>query len=246
MTKAAFRILLAVVAIAVFSSVAFADFTGPFYDTFVIVNNTNNPAAPNLSVQDSTGSCTDTHITYFQFDVSGIGTVDSAQLTVKAGGTPVGLDYSPTMTMYGVADFDPNTLNGSNYPLTSAGVVIQSQTIPASTVAGNVFVWGGSDPGLKNYVQSQADGDNIVTLAFSFSLNCHPVNSSLSFYSQDWGTPADRPVLTITGTKPNSVTLRTFRSDNSVVSPVILAGAGIALLAGVVGIIVARRRRLAN
>jgi hypothetical protein len=243
--KLVLRALIAVLAVALFFSVAFAAFTGPFYDTFVIVNNTNNPSAPNLAVQDSTSSCTDAYITYIQFDATNIGTVSTATLTLKVGGTPSGLNNSPTLTLYGVADFDPATLNGANYPSTAGAFVIQNKTISSGTAAGTVVEWGGADTGLKTYIQSQADNDNKVTLALSFSVNCFEI-SSLSFYSQDWGTPEDRPVLTITGTNTNAVTLRTFRADDPAVSLVILGGAAIVLLVAMAGIFVIRRRRLAS
>ncbi len=222
--------------------VASAAFTGPYYDTYVILGSggSNNPTVQQVVVADSTGTCNDTWIGYFQFDASTFGTVNSASLALTHGATLNGLANNPTLTLYGVADFDPATLNATNAPTTAGATVIESKVIASSTTAGTPLTWGGADAGLKNYVQLQADGDNVVTLAMSFSANCS-TTSQVNFYSQEYtANPAFRPVLTISGTKPNAVDMSSASATRTAWP--LYAGLGVVALGVVVGVMISRRR----
>jgi hypothetical protein len=234
---------------------ASADFSGPFYDTWVQVGGANNPTS-GIWVQDSTGNCTDTQIAYIQFAANTIGTVTSASLTLTEGSTEIGLDnidvngvpFHPTLSLYGVADFDPDTLSGTNAPRTTApGVVkIQSILLTGSAFAkGNKLVWGGADTGLMDYVQAQARADKIVTLAMSFSANCNPSNSQITLFHQEYTVdPSFRPVLDIKASAPTAVTMSTFRATDPAVNWPLIAGLG-ALAAVVIGGLAVARRRAA-
>lgn len=237
------HVLFVAMLLAAFSGVASANFTGPYYDTWIDKNVTGHyPTLPVLPVLDQGSSCNDDYIAYIQFDVSNILTVDSASLTLTQVDTPVGLNYGPTLTLYGVADFNSATLSGKSYPVPSAGTVIQSIALPTSLPAGYTVTWGGaSNAGLKNYIQQQADGDNVVTLAMSFSLDCFDVSSNIAFSSQEGAHP---PVLTIAGTKvdPNAISLSTFSADDSKVTWPLYAGLGALALIVAGGLAISRRR----
>lgn len=234
-------VVLVFVLLAVTVGAASAAFTGPYYDTYVILGSggTNNPTAPQVVVADSTGTCNDTWIGYFQFDASGIGTVSSASLVLTHGGTLNGLANNPTLTLYGVADFDPATLGPTNAPTTSGADVIENKVIASATTSGTKLTWGGSDPELKNYIQRQADTDNVVTLAMSFSANCS-TTSQVNFYSQEFSTAGSRPVLTIEGTNPNSVEVSTASAQRTAWP--LYAGLGAVALFVVAGVVISRRR----
>jgi hypothetical protein len=235
------RLTLVLVLLVLTFGVASAAFTGPFYDTYVIIGSTNTPTAPQVIVADSTASCTDTWIAYFQFDASAIGTASSASLVLTHGNTLVGLGSNPTLTLYGTADFDQATLNGTNNPPTGGATVIQSQPIPSGTVAGTKLTWGGSDPGLRNYIQTQANTDNVVTLALSFSANCDQVNSQVNFYSSEYNTtPANRPQLTVEGTTPTAVDMSSASAQQT--SWPFYVGLGAVALVVVAGLAISRRR----
>jgi hypothetical protein len=242
-------LILAVVLILAGVGVVSADFSGPFYDTYVTLGSAgaNNPTAISMFVQDSTGVCTDTQIAYIQFSAGTIGTVTSASLVLTEGATAIGLDgaTAPMLTLYGVADFDQASLSSTNAPKTtdSGVVVIQSQSMPSSAVArGTKLTWGGSDPGLMNYIQSQINGDKVVTLAMSFSANCNSVNSQMNFFTQDYNTDLTfRPVLNIAAT-PSAVTMSTFQAANPAANWPLITGLGalVALAAG--GVLFYRKR----
>lgn len=248
--KVWFRTLMVAMLLLSVVGVASADFSGPYYDTYVIVNGSVNPTAPNLAIQDSTGACNDAYISYIQFDASNILAVSSASLKFTVGGTPGGLNNSPTLTLYGVTDFNPATLNGTNYPRTATGELIQNMVIPSTTAANAQFTFGGSDTGLANYIQAQANGatPQTVTLALSFSANCFN-QTSISFYSQEGGTQAQDPTLTIVGTRkdPTAVAMTDFSaaSDSKATWP-LYAGLGALALIVVGGVAVSRRRTAAR
>lgn len=235
------RLVLVLVLLLSAVGVASAAFTGPMYDTYVQVGGSNFPTAAQMLVQDSTGSCTDTQVIYLQFDASNIGTVSSASLVLTHGQTLIGIDTNPVLTLYGVADFDPATLTGSNAPVPSTGQVIQNLTIPSTTTAGTKITFGGADSGLANYIQSQANGDNVVSLALSFSASCNPVNSQLNFYTSEYNTtPANRPQLTVNGTTPTAVEMS--KAEAQPVSWPLYAGLGAVALVVVAGVVLTRRR----
>ncbi|MGE5602120.1 MAG: hypothetical protein ACM30E_03660 [Nitrososphaerales archaeon] len=236
------HVVLVLVLLAVGVGAASAAFTGPYYDTYVILGSggTNNPTAPQVVVADSTGTCNDTWIGYLQFDASGIGTVSSASLVLTHGGTLNGLATNPTLTLYGVPDFDLATVGPTNAPTTGAAEVIENKTIASGTTSGTKLTWGGSDPGLKNYIQSQADTDDVVTLAMSFSANCS-TTSQVNFYSQEYSTAGSRPVLTVEGTKPNAVEVSTASAQRASSWP-LYAGLSAVALFVVTGVVISRRR----
>lgn len=239
-----YRVLVLALLVFSIAGVASADFTGPFIDTYIITNTAgNNPSAPNLPVQDQTANCNDNYISYVQFDASTIKTVNSASLKFTQGGTPAGLNNGPTLSLYGVADFDPATLSGATggFPVPGSGTLIQSIVVPSSVPAGYTVTWGDADPGLANYIQSQADGDNKVTLAMSFSANCFSQWSNIAFYSQEGGTAAQDPVLNIKGTsEPNAVSMSSASAERT--SWPLYAGLAAVALVVVAGVMMSRRR----
>lgn len=237
--KALSRFALVVVLLVTTVGVASAAFTGPYVDTWVTVGGTNNPSGNTLYVQDSLSSCNDTQITYFQFSAQDIQTVSGATLVLTAASTQIGLGSSPQLSIYGVADFEPASLTGSNAPLTTGVTAIQTIGVPSGTVVGNKFTFGGADPGLRNYIQSQAGGT--VSLALSFSSACDGNNSQMNFYSQRYNTDTSRrPQLTVEGTKPNAVNL-TETSAERVAWPLYV---GLGALAVIVlgGVFLSRRK----
>lgn len=240
-----YRALMVAMLLLSVVGIASANFTGPYYDTYIIVNGASFPVGPNLAIQDSTSSCNDSYVSFIQFDASNILTVDTATLRFTVGGTPAGLNNNPTLTLYGVADFDPATLNGTNYPKPSAGLVIQNIVIPAGAVAGYQVTYGVGDSALADYIESEANGalPQTVTLALSFSASCF-TNTSLSFYSQEGGTAAQDPALDVTGTKkdPNAVALSAFSADDSKVTWPLYAGLGALGVIAAVAVGLSRRR----
>jgi hypothetical protein len=108
---------------------------------------------------------------------------------------------------------------------------------------GNTVTFNNSN--LVDFLQQEADGDNTASFGLGLTGNCGNASLLVRMSSKEPSViEAQRPRLQITD--PNAVTLRAFRSDDPVVSPVIFGGAAIALLAVVAGVFVARRRRLAN
>ena len=245
--KTTLCLILALGLLLAAAGAASADFSGPFYDTYVTVGGANNPAAVSMFTQDSTGACTDTQIAYIQFSASTIGAMTSASLVLTEGATAIGLDGAtpPTLSLYGVADFDPATLNGTNAPKTTdpGAVWIQSKPMPASAVArGNKLTWGGSDSGLMNYIQTQINTDKVVTLAMSFSANCNSNNSQMNFFSQEYSVDTTfRPVLDIKATT-TAVTLSTFRPADPTVNWPLIVGLGALAAVAIGGLTVTRRR----
>ncbi len=245
MMKTYCRIALIAVLLVTTAGVASAAFTGPFYDTWVqLTSPDNNPSGNTLRVEGSLGSCNDSQVTYFQFDASEFQTVSSATLVVTAAGTAIQLESEPQLSLFGVADFNPATLNGTNMPVTDALEPIQTIPVPApvppaTSLLGTKFTFGGSDPELKNYIQTQAGGT--VTLALAFSGQCSAVSSALTFYSQEYSTNVTyRPQLTIEGTKPNAVTVATSSAET--VTWPLYAGLGAVALVVIAGLAVSRRR----
>ena len=124
------RLVLVTMLLAVTSGIASAAFTGPYVDTWVVVGGANNPSGKTLWVQDSLNTCNDSQIIYIQFDASQIQTVTGASLTLTATPDPIGVDTTPKLSLYGVADFDPATLTGSNAPTTAGLTPIQTLSVP--------------------------------------------------------------------------------------------------------------------
>lgn len=230
---------------------ASAAFTGPFHDTWVQQNGVNNAAATGINVQDSTAACTDTQIGYFQFDVSNIGKVNSAILELTHAPTAIGIATNTTaLTLYGVPDFDPATLDGSNDPLPSplpdplpAGVqVIQTKTFATVPRLDTKLRFGDTDAYLAQYIQSQANRDGVVTLALSFSAGCNGNNSQLIFFSQDYSAnAARRPQLTVEFSNPTGVDMRTAAAQQPASWPLYAGLAAVALFV-VAGVVISRRR----
>lgn len=120
--------------------------------------------------------------------------------------------------------------------------------------ANNEVTWtdNTSADGLLKYLQDEKAGDGVasiwVELPGAFGSQIVFQDSEKSGVTPGC-TPADTiaPTIKVSDSSlPNSLTLRTFRSDDPAVSPLILGGAAIALLAVVAGVFVARRRRLAS
>ena len=156
------RLVLVTMLLAVTSGIASAAFTGPYVDTWVVVGGANNPSGKTLWVQDSLNTCNDSQIIYIQFDASQIQTVTGASLTLTATPDPIGVDTTPKLSLYGVADFDPATLTGSNAPTTAGLTPIQTLSVPPTTNNGALFTFGGAHDGLRAYVQSQAMESRMV------------------------------------------------------------------------------------
>jgi len=232
------RLALVMVLLAATAGMASAAFTGPYVDTWVTVGGTNNPSGVTLYVQDSLSTCNDSQIAYLQFDASNIATVSSASLVLTAASTQIGLDTTPKLSIYGVADFDPATLTGTNAPLTTGLTAIQTVPVPPSTVAGSPFAFGGSDTALATYIGTQAGG--VVTLALSFSADCNGTLSQMNFYSQRYSNTAYRPQLTIEGTKPTAVDVSSTSAERT--SLPLYAGLGAVALILVAGLAISRRR----
>lgn len=242
--KALSRLALVVVLLVATAGVASADFTGPYVDTWVQLPSTSNPSNVTLYVQDSLSTCNDTQITYIQFDASNIATVSSASLVLFAGQTEIGLQSGPELSIYGVTDF--NLATGAGAPTTAGLTPLQTINVPSTTVRFDPFTFGGSHTGLAGYIQTQANGatPQTVTLALSFSANCHGINSQLSFYSQRYSNATYHPQLTIVGTKkdPNAVSLTTFSSDGSNLNWPLYIGLGALALIAAGGLVYSRRR----
>lgn len=233
------RIALVAVMVAATAGIASAAFTGPYVDTWVVVGGANNPTGKTLWVQDSLNTCNDSQIIYFQFDASQFATVSGASLTLTSIPDPIGVDTTPKLSLYGVADFDPATLTGSNAPTTAGLTAIQTLNVPPATNNGDQFLFGGAHDGLRAYIQSQAGG--VVTLALSFSADCNGINSQMAFYSQRYTTtPAYQPHLIVDGTKPNAVDLTTTSAER--VTWPLYAGLGALAVVLAAGLAISRRR----
>jgi len=233
------RLAILVVLLVVTVGVASAAFTGPYVDTWVTLGGTNNPAGNTLFVQDSLGSCNDTQIAYLQFDATEIATVTSASLVLTNGDTRIGIDTAPQLSIYGVEDFSPAALTGSNAPSTTGLTPIQTVPFPSNTLQYQKFTFGGAHDGLRAYIQSQAGG--VVTLALSFSSSCNGNNTQVNFYSQRHSVDVTRrPQLTVEGTKPTAVDLATTSAER--VTWPMYAGLGALAVVLVAGLAVSRRR----
>lgn len=245
MMKTYSRIALIAVLLVTTAGVASAAFTGPFYDTWVqLTSPDNNPSGNTLRVEGSLGSCNDSQVTYFQFDASEFQTVSGATLVVTAAGTAIQLESTPQLSLFGVTDFNPATLNGTNMPVTDELEPIQTLPVPppvppATSLVGTQFTFGGSNSGLKDYIQTQVGGT--VTLALAFSGQCSAVSSAVTFYSQEYSTNVSyRPQLTIEGTKPTAVDLATTSAER--VTWPMYAGLGALAVVLAAGLAISRRR----
>jgi hypothetical protein len=243
------RFALVIALLAVTVGVASAAFNGPYYDVYVNVGGTVQPSQIVLYVQDSTPTCTDTQVTYFQFDASNIKTVSTASLELTVGGTKISVSDGAALTqlsIYGVNDFVQGSLTGTNAPLTTGLTPIQTLALPANLAQYDKVSFSGSN--LADYIQSQTPtglngvpGDGTVTLALSFSANCGAQNSQLNFYSQEYTTDTTRqPQLVVTGTKPNSVEVSQASAQRTAWP--LYAGLGTIALFVVAGVVISRRR----
>lgn len=224
----------------------------PFADTYVDLQFPDDVLnGQDLRIQGSSGpggGCDPVRIAFMKWDLTSLaGAPGYARLVLTTGLTAASSNSAGyQITLYQLADDDDGwtesiSWNVGRPPL---GPAIQTITlpVPGPIPQGTQIVFGDTDAGLLNYIQDEYDNRNkIASLAVRFT-TC-PATSIQWFEDRESG--AQGPYLDLR-TGPNSVTLRTFRSDNPAVSPVIWGGAGIALLAAVAGIIVARRRRLAN
>lgn len=243
------RILLIFTMLVVFvlmvSTASAALVTPPNHDTYVTISPASSAGQHDseqiLVVEDSLSTCNDTRIVYLRFQVDGIEAVTSAQLQLTPGGGPIFNTAGATLTLYDVADYNVATLSGSNYPSPASGTVIQSLTGPFTAGSAVTF----SDANLATRLQVAADGDNVLTLALSFSAGCNPLGTSIvSFYSTEVSPANPSPILTVEGTsEPNAVAISTFTTDNAAPTWPLYAGLGaLALIAAAAGVAWSRRR----
>lgn len=246
------RLMITLVVLFSLFSVASATYTpSDLYDTYTSepsssdADGSNNPTAPQLKVSDQLEmggtACIDSEVTYFVFDASNIGTATSASLVLTHGATLNGLASNPVLSLYGVADFNKDTLNGLNNPHPGLADLIQNMPIPSTTAAYSTIIFGGADSALAEYIQEQVDAkDYTITLALSFSANCATV-TQVNFFSLDYTTDQSRrPQLTIEGTTPTAVNMTTTSAERT--SLPLYAGLGAVALIVVAGLAISRRR----
>lgn len=237
---------LAVIALAVLlatAGIAVAAVSGPpTQDTYTNINAADTSYGTETQLWttlsgDAGGNCTVSRITYLKWNLADVAgqTISNAALTLtREGATSNPNNY--TVGLYRVGDGwdEDSTWNTSPVP----GSLIETKAFPAAN--GNTVVFNSA--ALVSYLQGENTGDGVASFAIQLvsSGSCSGA-VSLIFGSRTGTNPPD-----LQAQGPNSVTLRTFRSDDPAVSPVIFGGAALILLVAVAGIVIARRRRLAS
>lgn len=188
-----------------------------------------------LGVAGSTSNCNPTNITYLQWDLSGIPdteTIASATLTLTT--TYANNPTNATLTLYETGDGWTETgLTWNNAPALGSSI----ETVAGPTAAGQTVTFNSA--ALASYLDGEASGDNVASLAIQWTGTCHSLITLAVFEDRESG--ADGPYLLLQN--PTAVNLVSFRatrpSPNTAIS-VFLGGIGIVLM-GMVAIMWRKR-----
>ncbi len=170
-------------------------------------------------------------------------TLTSAVLTLRSMGFPGG---SSTLTLKLFGSLNDGWSQGAGQIPWESKPSLDSDL--AATVTGVVATGGNivfpSTPQLVSFLNTQLNGDGIATIAIQ-AIECNSGISRQYFASMETtganGIPA---TLTVSGTKPNSVTLTDFATDNAAPTWPLYAGLGALALLAVAGVTISRRRAL--
>jgi len=202
--------------------------------------------ADKLRVEAGTPNCaaSRTRWSYLKWNLADIPAgqvIGSAAMTltvdlVNLGVAPPG---GPQVTLYQVIDdsWSESSVTAANG--SAMGTLIQSIAVPPTAPATITF----DDASLTNYLQQQADGDNVASFGLALTGNCGEGTVLVRMYSKDQtvvGNYAFRPYLMITN--PNAVTLTTFRSSDPALNWPLAAGVIALMGLAVAGGVLLRRR----
>ncbi len=231
--------LIAVVLLAAFSAIAYAQSSGT-----VDEDASNYASSPTLTTNDDrlrveagTPNCAAsvTRFSYVKWDLNDVaGPIASAEMSFSVQSTNIGsaVAGAQNLVLYRTTDeWTETTLNWSNKP--PLGEVVQSIVMP--TAAGSVVTFNA--PALAAYLQQEADGDNVASFALGLTGNCGESSVVIRLYSKDQ-TVAPKPDLQVL--KPTAVDMSSTSAET--VTWPLYAGLGAVALVVIAGLAVSRRR----
>ncbi len=237
-TSIVFVLLLAVVSIAIAQNVRTVN-----QDTYWKFNDPTdqvNGGAANIQVEGSEAACGVTRAGLLKWDVSDIpdgSTVGNATITLHGVTFNVGADGA-TLGLFEAPDnWDESTAQGSlpsppDPPSTAAPLATVDGPFPASSSGGDItFTASGTNDPLIQYIQTQVDGDNLVSFWVEFTTNCPGGGTALlAWNSRESGTSY------MELSTPTSVGLATFSAGDPSVNWSLIAGLFALVAVVVVGI----------
>jgi uncharacterized repeat protein (TIGR01451 family) len=154
-------------------SSSFSSSRAPDHDTYVKATAPNtNYDGNNLATSASTAGCTPTDITYLQWnlaDIADIETVLTATLTLTA--TYAAGTSSAQLSLYETGDnWTETTINYSNAP--PVGALIETIAAPPPGNPPSPAIITLSSAALATYINNQAHGDGVASLALRFNGGC--------------------------------------------------------------------------
>lgn len=183
-----------------------ADDVASLTDSAAAINNETS-----LGVTGSGPSgCTTALETFLKFDLTGIGTIGSATLTLRANF--LSASGSLTMRLYGVQGVDTGWTEGVGQILWAGrpGPRIDLGTTAAAVAAGNDLVFGTS-PAFVSFLNGERTADGTATVIVTVD-SCTTTGSiSQGFDSKEKVSGVD-PLLALFG--PTPVTLSTFHASD--------------------------------
>lgn len=237
--KRLLAILVIVTVLGAFSTAAVsAQASGPpEADAWVDINAPTSVANTiNLWIRGSTTACTVTNRTYMRWNLATIPegiTISDATLTLTANALSGDFTTPRGVTVYQVAGdaWDENTLIWNNAPAVGAAIA----TVNVTATGPVVF----SGPALASYLDSQAKGDNLATLALQMTGDCTAGSSGVRFDSAETTTGAV-PNL-VMRSSPTAVNMSSASAQRAASWP-LYAGLGAVALFVVVGVMISRRK----
>lgn len=241
-------VLASLVVMAVSAAVLALASGPPTADTWVEVLNPDlaHGTEDNLWTRGDTVNCTTARRAYLKWSLAdvpnGAGVIANATLTLFVNGSTGDFTSPRDVTLFEVTDDNWNdSMTWNSAPAVGNAIQTLSLSSPTGSISNQSITF--SNPALVAFLDAQANGDDVASFAVVMTGNCTAGSVGLRFDSVNkvGGVAPDLQI-----SNPNAVSLRTFRSDDPAVSPVIFGGAALILLVAVAGIVIARRRRLAS
>lgn len=241
--KRSLPIALVAMLIVVTAASAAPAASGPTADAYVRITSpsTNYGSDVYLSLYTNGSGCNTQDYFYLKFDLSSVTqTIGRATLSLTTAANPSSVVVGGTkVSLFQVAD-DSWTEGGITYGNAPAVGAELTPSVDAPTANGQTIVFGSDTAAsaLSNYLQTEAAGDKVASLAVKLTGTCNPVTTGVRFASKENGTVASRPSLQLY--TPTAVSLSTFDAAKPTTNWPLFVGLGVLGLL-VVGFVAYRR-----